>query len=150
MARLAQPGQTISQRRDFTRQFLCLLQVAVSYAVPKILEPRVSAKTGCELRRNLQKTHKNSAEFLTIFLHGSGTIGECPVFGARPTPGTLAATAHLRNSGDGPQTFTVYATADGAVDRGEGIPLRSGTLPYGVSAGSPAIATVDLSGDDEQ
>ncbi len=72
------------------------------------------------------------------------------MFGARPTPGTLAATAHFRNSGDGPQTFTVYATADGADDRGDGIPLRSGTLPYGVSAGSPAIATVDLLGDDQQ
>ena len=115
MACLAQPGQSISQRRDFTRQFLCLLHVAVSYAVPKILEPRVSAKTGCESSSpQLQNSIRNRDNCLK-FSTQSGSIGVPGSFGARRLWMLCGQPLASGISGGRAADFTVRrATADGA------------------------------------
>ena len=52
------------------------------------------------------------------------------------------------NSGDTAKSFTVTATDDSEDDDGESLTLRFGTLPDGVSAGSPALSMVSLQDDD--
>ena len=51
-------------------------------------------------------------------------------------------------SGETQQTFTVTATDDSEDDDGESVALSFGTLPDGVTAGSPATTTVNLADDD--
>ena len=51
-------------------------------------------------------------------------------------------------SGDRSETFTVTATDDSVDDDGESLTLRFGTLPNGVSAGSPALSMVSLQDND--
>ena len=52
------------------------------------------------------------------------------------------------NSGDTEKSITFAATDDGVDDDGESVLLGFGTLPAGVSAGSPATATVNITDDD--
>ena len=52
------------------------------------------------------------------------------------------------NSGDTEKSITFAATDDGVDDDGESVLLGFGTLPTGVSAGSPATATVNITDDD--
>ena len=52
------------------------------------------------------------------------------------------------NSGDTEKSITFAATDDGVDDDGESVLLSFGTLPTGVSAGSPATATVNITDDD--
>ena len=53
------------------------------------------------------------------------------------------------HSGDTEETFTFTATADTADDDGESVKLEFGTLPAGVSAGSPSETTVSITDDDD-
>ena len=50
--------------------------------------------------------------------------------------------------GEVSKTFTITATDDSDNDDGESLTLRFGTLPAGVSAGSPATATVNITDND--
>ena len=52
------------------------------------------------------------------------------------------------NSGDTEKSFTFTAVQDIVDDDGESVLLSFGTLPTGVSAGSPATATVNITDDD--
>ena len=52
------------------------------------------------------------------------------------------------NSGDTEKSITFAATDDSDNDDGESVLLGFGTLPTGVSAGSPAMATVNITDDD--
>ncbi len=52
------------------------------------------------------------------------------------------------NAGDTSKTFTFTATADTEDDDGESVDLGFGTLPTGVSAGTPDEATVSINDDD--
>ena len=52
------------------------------------------------------------------------------------------------NSGDTQKSITFAATNDSVDDDGESVLLSFGTLPTGVSAGSPATATVNITDDD--
>ena len=52
------------------------------------------------------------------------------------------------NSGDTEKSITFAATDDSVDDDGESVLLSFGTLPAGVSAGSPATATVNITDDD--
>ena len=52
------------------------------------------------------------------------------------------------NSGDTEKTFAVTATDDSVDDDGESMTLRFGTLPTGLSAGSPAMSIVSLQDND--
>ena len=52
------------------------------------------------------------------------------------------------NSGDTEKSITFTATDDSVDDDGESVLLSFGTLPTGVSAGSPAMATVNITDDD--
>ena len=52
------------------------------------------------------------------------------------------------NSGDTEKSITFAATDDSVDDDGESVLLGFGTLPAGVSAGSPATATVNITDDD--
>ena len=52
------------------------------------------------------------------------------------------------NSGDTEKSFTVTATDDNENDDRESLTLRFGTLPAGVSAGSPALSMVSLQDND--
>ena len=52
------------------------------------------------------------------------------------------------NSGDTEKSITFAATNDSVDDDGESVLLSFGTLPTGVSAGSPATATVNITDDD--
>ena len=52
------------------------------------------------------------------------------------------------NSGDTEKSITFAATDDSVDDDGESVLLGFGTLPTGVSAGSPATATVNITDDD--
>ena len=51
-------------------------------------------------------------------------------------------------SGETERSFTVTATDDTVADDGESVTLSFGTLPTGVSAGTPATATVSITDDD--
>ena len=53
------------------------------------------------------------------------------------------------NSGDTSKTFTFTATQDMGDDDGESVKLAFGTLPAGVSAGSPKETTVSITDDDD-
>ncbi len=52
------------------------------------------------------------------------------------------------NSGDTSRQFAVTATDDTVDDDGESLRLSFGSLPYRVTAGTPAAATVDLADND--
>ena len=52
------------------------------------------------------------------------------------------------NSGDTEESITFAATDDSVDDDDESVLLSFGTLPAGVSAGSPATATVNITDDD--
>ena len=52
------------------------------------------------------------------------------------------------NSGETEKSITFTATNDSVDDDGESVLLSFGTLPTGVSAGSPATATVNITDDD--
>ena len=52
------------------------------------------------------------------------------------------------NSDETQKSITFTATDDSVDDDGESVLLSFGTLPTGVSAGSPAIATVNITDDD--
>ena len=52
------------------------------------------------------------------------------------------------NSGETSATFTFTATADSVDDDGESVRLTFGTLPTGVSAGTPNETTVSITDDD--
>ena len=61
----------------------------------------------------------------------------------------VAANASVTfNSGDTEKSITFAATDDSVDDDGESVLLSFGTLPAGVSAGSPATATVNITDDD--
>ena len=61
----------------------------------------------------------------------------------------MAANASVTfNSGDTEKSITFAATDDSVDDDGESVLLGFGTLPTGVSAGSPATATVNITDDD--
>ena len=61
----------------------------------------------------------------------------------------VAANASVTfNSGDTEKSITFAATDDSVDDDGESVLLSFGTLPTGVSAGSPATATVNITDDD--
>ena len=61
----------------------------------------------------------------------------------------MAANASVTfNSGDTEKSITFAATDDSVDDDGESVLLSFGTLPTGVSAGSPAMATVNITDDD--
>ena len=61
----------------------------------------------------------------------------------------VAANASVTfNSGDTEKSITFAATDDSDNDDGESVLLGFGTLPTGVSAGSPAMATVNITDDD--
>ena len=53
------------------------------------------------------------------------------------------------SSGDTSKTFTFTATDDSVDDDGESVLLSFGTLPTGVSAGTPATSTVRIADDDD-
>ena len=59
-----------------------------------------------------------------------------------------ANTSVTFNSGDTEKSITFAATDDSVDDDGESVLLGFGTLPTGVSAGSPATATVNITDDD--
>ena len=52
-------------------------------------------------------------------------------------------------SGDTEKTFTFEATQDTIDDDGESVDLAFGTLPEGVSAGTPSTSTVSITDDDD-
>ena len=52
-------------------------------------------------------------------------------------------------TGDTAKTFTFSATADDLDDDGESVKLTFGTLPDGVSAGTPNETTVTITDDDD-
>ena len=61
----------------------------------------------------------------------------------------VAANASVTfNSGDTEKSITFTATDDSVDDDDESVLLSFGTLPAGVSAGSPATATVNITDDD--
>ena len=61
----------------------------------------------------------------------------------------VAANASVTfNSGETEKSITFTATDDSVDDDGESVLLSFGTLPTGVSAGSPATATVNITDDD--
>ena len=61
----------------------------------------------------------------------------------------VAANASVTfNSGDTEKSITFAATDDSVDDDDESVLLSFGTLPAGVSAGSPATATVNITDDD--
>ena len=62
--------------------------------------------------------------------------------------GVAANTSVTFNSGDTEKSITFAATDDSVDDDGESVLLGFGTLPTGVSAGSPATATVNITDDD--
>ena len=62
--------------------------------------------------------------------------------------GVAANTSVTFNSGDTEKSITFAATDDSVDDDGESVLLSFGTLPTGVSAGSPAMATVNITDDD--
>ena len=62
--------------------------------------------------------------------------------------GVAANTSVTFNSGDTEKSITFAATDDSVDDDGESVLLGFGTLPTGVSAGSPAMATVNITDDD--
>ena len=64
--------------------------------------------------------------------------------GATATDYSVAPTSVTFASGDTEQTFTFAATADTVDDDNESVLLEFGTLPTGVSEGSPAQATVTI------
>ena len=64
--------------------------------------------------------------------------------GATATDYSVAPTSVTFASGDTEQTFTFAATADSVDDDDESVLLEFGTLPTGVSEGSPAQATVTI------
>ena len=61
---------------------------------------------------------------------------------------TVSATSVTFSSTDTSKTFTVTATDDSVDDDGESVSLSFGTLPYGVTAGSPSTASVNLTDND--
>ena len=67
--------------------------------------------------------------------------------GATATDYSVAPTSVTFASGDTEQTFTFAATADSVDDDDESVLLEFGTLPTGVSEGSPAQATVSIVDD---
>ena len=67
--------------------------------------------------------------------------------GATATDYSVAPTSVTFASGDTEQTFTFAATADTVDDDNESVLLEFGTLPTGVSEGSPAQATVSIVDD---
>ena len=67
--------------------------------------------------------------------------------GATATDYSVAPTSVTFASGDTEQTFTFAATADSVDDDNESVLLEFGTLPTGVSEGSPAQATVSIVDD---
>ena len=62
--------------------------------------------------------------------------------------GVGANTSVTFNSGDTEESITFAATDDSVDDDDESVLLGFGTLPAGVSAGSPATATVNITDDD--
>ena len=62
--------------------------------------------------------------------------------------GVAANTSVTFNSGDTEKSITFAATDDSVDDDDESVLLGFGTLPTGVSAGSPATATVNITDDD--
>ena len=62
--------------------------------------------------------------------------------------GVAANTSVTFNSGDTEKSITFAATDDSVDDDGESVLLGFGTLPTGVSAGSPAMATVNITDND--
>ena len=62
--------------------------------------------------------------------------------------GVGANTSVTFNSGEMEKSITFTATDDSVDDDGESVLLSFGTLPTGVSAGSPATATVNITDDD--
>ena len=62
--------------------------------------------------------------------------------------GVGANTSVTFNSGDTEKSITFAATDDSVDDDDESVLLGFGTLPAGVSAGSPATATVNITDDD--
>ena len=67
--------------------------------------------------------------------------------GAGPSDYSVAPTSVTFASGDTEQTFTLAATADTDDDDNESVLLGFGTLPTGVSEGSPAQTTVSIIDD---
>ena len=72
--------------------------------------------------------------------HGGATNGDYS--------GVPANASVTFNSGDTEKSITFTATDDSVDDDGESVLLSFGTLPTGVSAGSPATATVNITDDD--
>ena len=72
--------------------------------------------------------------------HGGATNGDYS--------GVAANASVTFNSGDTEKSITFAATDDSVDDDDESVLLSFGTLPTGVSAGSPAMATVNITDDD--
>ena len=68
--------------------------------------------------------------------------------GATNSDYSIDATAVAFNSGDMEVTFVFSATQDSIDDDGESVDISFGTLPAGVTAGSPAVTTVSITDND--
>ena len=68
--------------------------------------------------------------------------------GATNSDYSIDATAVVISSGDMEVTFSVSAAQDSIDDDGESVDISFGTLPAGVTAGSPAVTTVSITDDD--
>ena len=69
--------------------------------------------------------------------------------GASSTDYTLSEMSVTFDAGEMSATFTVTAEDDSEDDDGESITIGFGTLPAGVTAGSPETTTVSLVDDDD-